>query len=143
MSFQPSSSPGWTSAWPCGRIAGRAKPLRASRLDVREAKGRVSLIIAPSVLDHAAAEAGRGPRRRRTRHLAGRREYRAAEILFEPVGNVGPERLHLLRRFAPGIDLHHRAAVDHRGGEIGARSEERRVGKECVSKCRSRWWTYH
>src|SRR3546814_13925780 len=25
----------------------------------------------------------------------------------------------------------------------GARSEERRVGKECVSKCRSRWWPYH
>src|SRR3546814_5560451 len=23
------------------------------------------------------------------------------------------------------------------------RSEERRVGKECVSKCRSRWPTYH
>src|SRR3546814_18166439 len=23
------------------------------------------------------------------------------------------------------------------------RSEERRVGKECVSKGRSRWWTYH
>src|SRR3546814_11453579 len=23
------------------------------------------------------------------------------------------------------------------------RSEERRVGKECVSPCRSRWWTYH
>src|SRR3546814_1753091 len=23
------------------------------------------------------------------------------------------------------------------------RSEERRVGKECVSKCRSRWSTYH
>src|SRR3546814_18402155 len=23
------------------------------------------------------------------------------------------------------------------------RSEERRVGKECVSKCRSRWWPYH
>src|SRR3546814_8384026 len=22
------------------------------------------------------------------------------------------------------------------------RSEERRVGKECVSTCRSRWWTY-
>src|SRR3546814_20295248 len=22
------------------------------------------------------------------------------------------------------------------------RSEERRVGKECFSKCRSRWWTY-
>src|SRR3546814_11662795 len=24
-----------------------------------------------------------------------------------------------------------------------ARSEERRVGKECVSKCRSRWTPYH
>src|SRR3546814_15144766 len=24
-----------------------------------------------------------------------------------------------------------------------ARSEERRVGKECVGTCRSRWWTHH
>src|SRR3546814_12051508 len=23
------------------------------------------------------------------------------------------------------------------------RSEERRVGKECVGTCRSRWWPYH
>src|SRR3546814_16957161 len=23
------------------------------------------------------------------------------------------------------------------------RSEERRVGQECVSTCRSRWWPYH
>src|SRR3546814_21003204 len=28
-------------------------------------------------------------------------------------------------------------AEDH--GELGFRSEERRVGKECVSTCRSRW----
>src|SRR3546814_15591997 len=28
-------------------------------------------------------------------------------------------------------------------GEVAARSEERRVGKECVSTCRSRWSTYH
>src|SRR3546814_17218251 len=27
--------------------------------------------------------------------------------------------------------------------EEGARSEERRVGKECVSTCRSRWSPYH
>src|SRR3546814_12142984 len=27
--------------------------------------------------------------------------------------------------------------------ERGARSEERRVGKECVSTCRSRWSPYH
>src|SRR3546814_17563847 len=29
-----------------------------------------------------------------------------------------------------------------RRGDVG-RSEERRVGKECVSKCRSRWSPYH
>src|SRR3546814_4932267 len=27
--------------------------------------------------------------------------------------------------------------------ETGVRSEERRVGKECVSTCRYRWWPYH
>src|SRR3546814_10996019 len=26
---------------------------------------------------------------------------------------------------------------------VQIRSEERRVGKECVSTCRSRWWPYH
>src|SRR3546814_11105763 len=29
------------------------------------------------------------------------------------------------------------------GEEFGERSEERRVGKECVSKCSSRWSPYH
>src|SRR3546814_1528667 len=28
-------------------------------------------------------------------------------------------------------------------GHVGQRSEERRVGKECVSTCRSRWSPYH
>src|SRR3546814_8587565 len=27
--------------------------------------------------------------------------------------------------------------------DLPGRSEERRVGKECVSTWRSRWWTYH
>src|SRR3546814_19720531 len=27
--------------------------------------------------------------------------------------------------------------------QVGERSEERRVGKECVSTCRSRWSPYH
>src|SRR3546814_2054441 len=31
----------------------------------------------------------------------------------------------------------------HIHGLVGARSEERRVGKECVSTCRSRWSPYH
>src|SRR3546814_1543646 len=30
-----------------------------------------------------------------------------------------------------------------RSDDPGARSEERRVGKECVSTCRSRWSPYH
>ena len=29
------------------------------------------------------------------------------------------------------------------GAHIAPRSEERRVGKECTSWCRSRWWPYH
>src|SRR3546814_12918365 len=32
---------------------------------------------------------------------------------------------------------HVRRALGH------IRSEERRVGEECVSTCRSRWWPYH
>src|SRR3546814_16137611 len=31
----------------------------------------------------------------------------------------------------------------NQGGETWHRSEERRVGKECVSTCRSRWSPYH
>src|SRR3546814_3831044 len=30
-----------------------------------------------------------------------------------------------------------------KGGPLDVRSEERRVGKECVSTCRSRWSPYH
>src|SRR3546814_17178001 len=35
-----------------------------------------------------------------------------------------------------------RSGIDfgHRPRGPGKRSEERRVGKECVSTCRSRWW---
>src|SRR3546814_7392188 len=34
-------------------------------------------------------------------------------------------------------------AVDPDTGVVDIRSEERRVGKECVSTCRSRWSPYH
>src|SRR3546814_18836939 len=34
-------------------------------------------------------------------------------------------------------------ALSHACLQEGARSEERRVGKECVSTCRSRWSPYH
>src|SRR3546814_14229682 len=32
---------------------------------------------------------------------------------------------------------------DDMADHLKNRSEERRVGKECVSTCRSRWWQYH
>src|SRR3546814_20829661 len=38
---------------------------------------------------------------------------------------------------------HDLCAVPDRGGHPLQRSEERRVGKECVSTCSSRWSTYH
>src|SRR3546814_19612981 len=37
----------------------------------------------------------------------------------------------------------HRAVTVHQCDGLLERSEERRVGKECVSKCRSRWWPYN
>src|SRR3546814_625638 len=52
-------------------------------------------------------------------------------------GTVGEERTvgYLIGRLeAMGLEP---AGVD------GGRSEERRVGKECVSTCRSRWSPYH
>src|SRR3546814_11361554 len=48
-----------------------------------------------------------------------------------------------------GLALHARAFEKFRpqfgkaSGRHFGRSEERRVGKECVSTCRSRWWPYH
>src|SRR3546814_9998408 len=61
------------------------------------------------------------------------------------------------RPAGPGMERlrpRRRRAGDGGGGPAGdrgwrrlfpgrARSEERRVGKECVSTCRSRWSTYH
>src|SRR3546814_12553619 len=47
----------------------------------------------------------------------------------------GAQRLHVVLAVA--------VAVEAAGHEVGARSEERRVGEECVSTCRSRWSPYH
>src|SRR3546814_1121181 len=50
-----------------------------------------------------------------------------------------------LRAVLDGYDA---AAIDAASAKVGqaaasVRSEERRVGKECVSTCRSRWSPYH
>ena len=49
----------------------------------------------------------------------------------------------LVRAMAPAMQaaLGHGVVVENRAG--ANRSEERRVGKECVQPCRSRWSPYH
>src|SRR3546814_5529143 len=47
------------------------------------------------------------------------------------------------RRHARRRTDHHRGGGGHRVEGAAHRSEERRVGKECVSTCRSRWSPYH
>src|SRR3546814_14550809 len=52
---------------------------------------------------------------------------------------------HRHRRSADETDRHHDRAPsgDHHQSRWCRRSEERRVGKACVSTCRSRWSPYH
>src|SRR3546814_13224725 len=54
---------------------------------------------------------------------------------------------HRMRRAGDGVFVDPRAGREHAADDVGivagGRSEERRVGKECVSTCRSRWSPYH
>src|SRR3546814_14026555 len=50
------------------------------------------------------------------------------------------------RRWIPNISSRRSTAVCTKSDQLSGgteRSEERRVGKECVSTCRSRWSQYH
>src|SRR3546814_13105496 len=63
----------------------------------------------------------------------------------EPQGaGIGHDAVGALRRRPgerrPKRPRRHPGTADPTDGS--ARSEERRVGKECVSTCRSRWWPY-
>src|SRR3546814_1526188 len=58
-------------------------------------------------------------------------------------GNI-PDQFSVRWQILEGISLQVR--VFHQAPAVGSlrnRSEERRVGKECVSTCRSRWSPYH
>src|SRR3546814_3065879 len=59
-------------------------------------------------------------------------EYELHGVEYRRRGAIADEKLEILLQ-------HLRAASS---GDA-ARSEERRVGKECVSTCRSRWSPYH
>src|SRR3546814_16511096 len=86
----------------------------------------------------------------------GPRHCRCPETLSEAVvpglvpGTQCPRRLKILplrgEAFAAGGDAivaRHRHALMPMGPGDKRRSEERRVGKECVSTCRSRWSQYN
>src|SRR3546814_11339175 len=65
----------------------------------------------------------------------------------QPVRTMVPGRRYLrlpLSPVRPGGITRPAAAISHFNAvRDAARSEERRVGKECVSTCRSRWSPYH
>src|SRR3546814_4277700 len=60
-----------------------------------------------------------------------------------PVLLRGGERLARGRRLFVGVRQDDRAILRSDVATLAIRSEERRVGKECVSTCRSRWSPYH
>src|SRR3546814_16971343 len=67
------------------------------------------------------------------------RSYESAEILLAPgltalLGDHGQGKTNVLEAIAWLATL-----SSFRGAPTDARTEERRVGKECVSTCRSRW----
>src|SRR3546814_20529575 len=74
--------------------------------------------------------------------LVGEREATRAAVK-QREAEAGLELLDLLADRALGdVQLGGRAReAEMAGGDL--RSEERRVGKECVSTCRSRWSPYH
>src|SRR3546814_19342752 len=70
---------------------------------------------------------------------------RAAAHCPEAEELVDSRRSYNVRELAEAVTA---AAALFDGAGVGAgdrveRSEERRVGKECVSTCRSRWWQSH
>src|SRR3546814_5669457 len=91
--------------------------------------------------------------------LDGMRQPHAAPVQFGDAGQWRDHAQHavILAGIAHGIEM--RTAHQYRGIGRGTgiaadqvagpvmldlhRSEERRVGKECVSTCRSRWSQYH
>src|SRR3546814_4873976 len=68
--------------------------------------------------------------------------------LFDEIGGIGVDQMRRFLGRRRDRRFHAREADMMFGPDIGfqpqgLRSEERRVGKECVSTCRSRWSPYH
>src|SRR3546814_14997940 len=54
-----------------------------------------------------------------------------------------PESRRIANQLADEMKIEDVVHVVQESPASGLRSEERRVGKECVSRCRSRWSPYH
>src|SRR3546814_19689243 len=70
---------------------------------------------------------------------AGRMAAEAGEVLLHGAFSAHRDRISAKRTVVLDLPL----PFDGRDWPARARSEERRVGKECVSTCRSRWATHH
>src|SRR3546814_19310547 len=107
----------------------------AYRINGREVRARdVQLLFADLATGaHSTAMVNQG----RVGALIGAKPTERRVLLEEAAGITG---LHSRRHEA---ELRLRAAEANLERLDDVRSEERRVGKECVSTCRSRWATYH
>ena len=81
-----------------------------------------------------AAELGAG-----TLVYVGRFDLAEFAVVLEPDEPLRSAR----RAFYAGLAALADALIAHAPPEKSVRSEERRVGKECTSWCRSRWSPYH
>src|SRR3546814_5776429 len=62
---------------------------------------------------------------------------------FDDVMIVAPVKRFDVQRHARRVRERVEPVLEQFGVEVAKRSEERSVGKECVSTCRSRWSPYH
>src|SRR3546814_12546650 len=99
-------------------------------------------LVAIPILPDWVCEQGLPPRRVRIHKIKGRPGKK-----FDPFRNPpgGKHMEGIFGVFAPvkiiqdqGFHFHVETIIAAKGKV--SRSEERRVGKECVSRCRSRWW---
>src|SRR3546814_11803014 len=89
--------------------------------------------------DVCSSDLGSGPQRKT--HSS------RSRVGFQIVAIVVLELLEIVVDLKLGVFLRirvrHAFGLVRRENGIAERSEERRVGKECVSTCRSRWSPYH
>src|SRR3546814_19935320 len=91
--------------------------------------------LAHRQMDHGGARIGAG--RRAEAELVGRKRQ-GGMIAFQLAGAVGGYRDNGCSH-QPALPIAASTASPRRSTMISIRSEERRVGKESVSTCRSRW----